>query len=70
MLAPFYAPPGVSWVTTPLVPAIARVASGSFTEKQEKDIRGSGYVVQTLEAALWAFHNSANFRDGALLAET
>lgn len=68
LLAPFYAPPGVSWVTTPLVPAIARVASGSFTEKQEKDIRGSGYVVQTLEAALWAFHNSDNFRDGALLA--
>ena len=68
LLAPFYAPPGVSWVTTPLVPAIARVASGSFTEKQEKDIRGSGYVVQTLEAALWAFHNSGNFRDGALLA--
>jgi ADP-ribosyl-[dinitrogen reductase] hydrolase len=68
LLAPYYAPPGVSWVSTPLVPAIAQVASGSFTQKEEKDVRGSGYVVHTMEAALWAFHRSENFRDGALLA--
>ena len=30
--------------------------------------RGTGYVVQALEAALWAFHSSDNFRDGALRA--
>jgi len=68
LLAPYYAPPGVSWVTKPLSPAILRVVGGSFAEKREQDIRGSGYVVQTLEAALWAFHNADNFRDGALLA--
>jgi ADP-ribosylglycohydrolase len=68
LLAPYYAPPGVSWVKTPLAPAIARIAGGSFAEKREQDIRGSGYVVHTLEAALWAFHHSDNFRDGALLA--
>jgi ADP-ribosyl-[dinitrogen reductase] hydrolase len=68
LLAPYYAPPGVSWVETPLAPAIVRVAGGSFAEKQEQDLRASGYVVHTLEAALWAFHNSDTFRDGALLA--
>ncbi len=68
LLAPYYAPPGVSWVKKPLSPAIRRVAGGSFAEKSEQDIRGSGYVVHTLEAALWAFYNSDNFRDGALLA--
>ncbi len=31
-------------------------------------IKGSGYVVKSLEAALWAFHKSNDFRDGALLA--
>ncbi|HUE86256.1 MAG TPA: ADP-ribosylglycohydrolase family protein [Vicinamibacterales bacterium] len=68
LLAPYYAPPGVSWAAAPLSPAISRIAFGSFQEKQEQDLRASGYVVHTLEAALWAFHNSDNFRDGALLA--
>ena len=68
LLAPYYAPPGVSWAETPLAPAIGKVAFGSFQEKEAEDIRGSGYVVETLEAALWTFHNTDSFRDGALLA--
>ena len=36
--------------------------------KTPPDIRGTGYVVQSLEAALWAFHRSNDFRKGALLA--
>ena len=47
---------------------IAAVASGSFKTKQPPEIRGTGYVVDSLEAALWAFHNSDNFADGARLA--
>ena len=31
-------------------------------------IQGSGYVVKSLEAALWAFFHSTHFRDGCLLA--
>jgi ADP-ribosyl-[dinitrogen reductase] hydrolase len=31
-------------------------------------IKGSGYVVKSLEAALWAFHRSDSFREGCLLA--
>lgn len=39
---------------------LARVLSGSVVEEPTKNIRGSGYVVRCLEAALWcnARHNS------------
>ena len=47
-------------------PAIDAVARGSFREKEPPVIRGSGYVVHTLEAALWAFHNAADFREAVL----
>ena len=47
---------------------IASVADGSFKDRNPPDIRGTGYVVDALEAALWAFHNSDGFREGALLA--
>jgi ADP-ribosylglycohydrolase len=52
----------------PLSPAIAAIAAGSYRTKNADEIRASGYVVHTLEAALWAFFNSDTFRDGALLA--
>lgn len=44
------------------------VAGGSFKNKQPPEIRGTGFVVRSLEAALWAFHNSDNFVEGALKA--
>lgn len=53
---------------TPLHPAIEAVAEGSFARKQPPEIRGDGYVVRALEAALWAFHSSSSFREGCLLA--
>jgi ADP-ribosyl-[dinitrogen reductase] hydrolase len=56
------------WEKNPLVPEIATIASGSFKKKQPPDIRGTGYVVDSLEAALWAFYRSDSFRDGLLLA--
>jgi len=31
-------------------------------------MRGTGYVVKSLEAALWAFYHSASFGEGCLLA--
>jgi len=66
VLAPFYHPAGAEWKG--LDPAIAAVAGGSFKEKQPPAIRGSGYVVQALEAALWAFYHSSTFEEGALMA--
>jgi ADP-ribosyl-[dinitrogen reductase] hydrolase len=44
------------------------IASGSFKEKDPPDIRGTGYVVQSLEAALWAFYHGNSFKEGCLLA--
>ena len=56
------------WTNGPLAPAIAEIAAGSFRLKDPPDIRGSGYVVRSLEAALWAFDRSGSFAEGALLA--
>lgn len=52
----------------PLHPAIDEVATGSFRQRQPPQIKGSGYVVRSLEAALWAFHDAADFRDAVLRA--
>lgn len=52
----------------PLTEEIEQVASGSFKGKNPPQIRGSGYVVKSLEAALWAFFHSGSFRSGSLLA--
>jgi ADP-ribosylglycohydrolase len=56
------------WEKFPLAPEIMEIASGSFRRKQPPAIRSTGYVVDTLEAALWAFHNGTSFEDGCLLA--
>jgi ADP-ribosyl-[dinitrogen reductase] hydrolase len=47
---------------------IADVAEGSFRRKQPPEIVGSGYVVKSLEAALWAFHDAKDFREAVLRA--
>jgi ADP-ribosylglycohydrolase len=51
-----------------LDPTVVEVVNGSFKEKEPPYIQGSGYVVRGMEAALWAFHRSTDFRQGALLA--
>lgn len=57
---------GAMEVLAGLEPGIAVVANGSFKQKQPPYIQGSGYVVRGLEAALWAFHHTTSFREGAL----
>jgi ADP-ribosyl-[dinitrogen reductase] hydrolase len=51
-----------------LVPEIAEIAAGSYRKKNPLQIVGSGYVVKSLEAALWVFYRSSTFERGALLA--
>jgi ADP-ribosylglycohydrolase len=65
LLAPRYCPVSDYWSKRPLVAEIDRVAAGSF---KSSAIRGTGYVVESLEAALWAFYRSDSFREGCLLA--
>lgn len=68
LLSNDYEPAVEAFRQKPLAEKIAAVAGGSFKTKEPPDIRGSGYVVASLEAALWAFHKTETFRDGALLA--
>ena len=51
-----------------LHPEIDAVAAGSFRGKQPPEIVGSGCVVESLEAALWAFHDAKDFRAAVLRA--
>ena len=37
-----------------------------FVRTPESEIQSSGYVVHTLEAALWAFFSTSTFQEGAL----
>jgi ADP-ribosyl-[dinitrogen reductase] hydrolase len=56
------------WERKPLHPEIAEIAEGSFKRRQPPLIKGTGFVVRALEAALWAFYHSRDFRSGCLLA--
>ena len=70
LLSPRFAPADAPdlWNASPLDPAVDAVAAGSFRTKPDGAIRGTGYVVASLEAALWAFARAASFEEGALLA--
>ena len=49
-------------------PAIAALARGGYRARSEREIRGSGYVVESLEAALWCFARADSFAEAVLLA--
>jgi len=51
-----------------LTPGVEAVALGSFRERQPPEIRGSGRVLQSLEAALWAFWRAGSFAEAVLAA--
>ena len=44
------------------------IALGNYRSKSENEIRGSGYVVDSLEAALWCFLHTTSFKDAVLKA--
>ena len=52
----------------PLHPKVEKVTAGSFRQRQPPEIEGSGFVVQSLEAALWAFYDAQDFRQAVLRA--
>lgn len=47
---------------------VATIAEGNYLKKSYKQLTGSGYVIESLESALWCFHHSTNFKDAILLA--
>lgn len=52
----------------PLHPEIEEVAAGSYKHRQPPEIKGTGFVVRSLEAALWALYNTETWEEGALAA--
>ncbi len=77
LLSPRYTPVAGLWDREPLGEKIANIADGSFRRNEPPvdpenpepdDIVGTGYVVESLEAALWAFHKASDFAEGCLLA--
>lgn len=61
-----YSPIPGYWNKNGITREIDEIACGSFKEKEPPEIRGSGFVVKSLEAALWAFYNTDNFKEGCL----
>jgi ADP-ribosyl-[dinitrogen reductase] hydrolase len=59
---------GAKLAGTPLSTKLQSVAEGAYRHKSAGEIRGSGYVVESLEAALWCFWHTDNFRTAILAA--
>jgi len=49
-------------------PRILELSQGGYRDRPITAIRGSGYVVHSLEAALWCFWNTRNFEEAILMA--
>ncbi|WP_449411801.1 ADP-ribosylglycohydrolase family protein [Methylobacterium komagatae] len=48
--------------------AIAEIAAGTWHQKARDQIRSSGYVIDTLEAAIWAVGTTSSFEEALILA--
>jgi ADP-ribosyl-[dinitrogen reductase] hydrolase len=70
LLSPLYVPPGLDsdyWTKNPLRQEVLDVVQNcSYKTKNPPEIRNNAYVVPTMEAALWAFYHTDNYKDGAL----
>lgn len=52
----------------PTTPKVSAIASGLYLEKSYVQLTGSGYVLESLESALWCFHKADSFEEAILLA--
>lgn len=48
--------------------AIAAIADGAYRHKSRDEIWGTGYVVRSLEAALWCFSHTSSYEEAVLEA--
>ncbi len=62
-----YEPQDNFWADNALEPGVVNVAKNAY-KKTRDQIKSSGYVIDTLEAAIWAFHHTESFEEGAILA--
>lgn len=49
-------------------PEVIDIAKGSYKTKTEGQIKSTGYVIHTLEAALWCFYTTNTFEEGCIKA--
>jgi ADP-ribosyl-[dinitrogen reductase] hydrolase len=49
-------------------PKVLELAAGQYLIKSRSEVRGSGYAVASLEAALWCFHTTSTFEAAVLEA--
>lgn len=47
---------------------LRHITDGTYRNKSRKQINGTGYVVASLEAALWCFYKTGTYSDAVLLA--
>jgi ADP-ribosyl-[dinitrogen reductase] hydrolase len=62
------AAPEDEFAKTPLAPKINAIAEGSYCTKKRDRIVGNGYVVNSLEAALWCFATTTTYQEAILTA--
>ena len=70
LLSDLYSPVYNYWLLQhfALTSRVDSLARGVYKSKKAEDLSASGCVVDTMEAALWAFHQTDSFREGVLLA--
>ncbi len=56
------------WQWSELHPGVAAIAAGGWTRKQPPQIRGTGFCIDALEAALWSVSGADDFRSAVLRA--
>lgn len=49
-------------------PSLEPIARGAYRKKDAGQVKGTGHVVASLEAALWCFHKSSSFEEAILAA--
>ena len=66
LLGPYYFP--ISDRRPILEPEVLDVAMGVYKTKTIDDIKSTGYVIHTLESALWCFYTTNTFEEGCIKA--
>lgn len=52
----------------PYTENVLAISNGDFLQKEYSELTGSGYVIESLESALWCFMHSLSFEECVLLA--
>ena len=47
---------------------VESIVNGEYLTRSYDELQGSGYVIESLESALWCFYNSSSFEEAILLA--